>query len=125
MLVARGHNSDSTTNPSSSPSPSARSTGLAPPTSLRSRAMAILSPRSTNYERLEGGMGPSRMGSKRFAWKKFAVAAGVLIAIVWFFGPRESRTFSWTPTKGTDVGEFPIGYTSGAFMLIYVVQELE
>ncbi|KAF9459197.1 nucleoside phosphatase family-domain-containing protein [Collybia nuda] len=67
--------------------------------------MAILSPRSTNYERLEGGMGPSRLGNKRFAWKKFAIAAGVLITIVWFFGPREPRSFSWSPTKGTDYGK--------------------
>ncbi|KAJ8503484.1 hypothetical protein ONZ45_g10808 [Pleurotus djamor] len=53
--------------------------------------MAILSPRSTNYERLEGGMGPSRTGRARFAWKKFAIAAVVLIGLVYFFGPREPK----------------------------------
>ncbi|KAF8882906.1 nucleoside phosphatase family-domain-containing protein [Gymnopilus junonius] len=57
--------------------------------------MSILSPRSSNYERLEGGHGPSRTGppTKRlwFGWKKFAVAAVVLIGLVYFFGPRERR----------------------------------
>ncbi|KAG6810239.1 hypothetical protein H0H92_012761 [Tricholoma furcatifolium] len=54
----------------------------------------IVSPRSANYERLEGGMGPSRMQQRRFAWKKFAVGAVVFIGLVYFFGPRETR-FSW------------------------------
>lgn len=59
--------------------------------------MAPISPRSSNYERLEGGMGPSRTGTKRFAWKKFAIGAAVLIGLVWFFGPRETRNLTpWT-----------------------------
>ncbi|KAG6916178.1 hypothetical protein DXG01_008108 [Tephrocybe rancida] len=60
--------------------------------------MAV-SPRSANYERLEGGMGPSRMPARRFAWKKFAIGAAVLIGLVWFVGPRESRSFSWASSK--------------------------
>ncbi|KAF8059582.1 nucleoside phosphatase family-domain-containing protein [Lyophyllum atratum] len=59
--------------------------------------MAI-SPRSANYERLEGGMGPSRNTIRRFAWKKFAVGAAILIGIVWFVGPREPRSF-WASYK--------------------------
>ncbi|KAF8965955.1 nucleoside phosphatase family-domain-containing protein [Flammula alnicola] len=56
----------------------------------------MISPRSSNYERLEGGHGPSRTGTpKRFAWKKFAIAAAVLIGMVYFFGPRESRNMPW------------------------------
>lgn len=51
----------------------------------------LVSPRSQNYERLEGGHGPSRAGAKRFAWRKFAIAAAVLIGLVWVFGPRERR----------------------------------
>lgn len=48
-------------------------------------------PRSSNYERLEGGMGPSRTnGARRFGWKKFAVGAVVLIGLVWVFGPRRA-----------------------------------
>ncbi|KIK54556.1 hypothetical protein GYMLUDRAFT_177097 [Collybiopsis luxurians FD-317 M1] len=51
--------------------------------------MAI-SPRSSNYERLEGGMGPSRTGSnRRIGWKKFAIAGAAIIGLIWFLGPRE------------------------------------
>ncbi|KAG6856432.1 hypothetical protein H0H87_004559 [Tephrocybe sp. NHM501043] len=60
--------------------------------------MAI-SPRSANYERLEGGMGPSRMQGRHFAWKKFAVGAAIIIGLVWFVGPRETRSFSWSSPK--------------------------
>ncbi|KAF5379893.1 hypothetical protein D9757_007195 [Collybiopsis confluens] len=64
-------------------------------------AMAI-SPRSSNYERLEGGMGPSRMGSnRRIGWKKFAIAGVAIIGLVWFFGPREPAKVmeDWYPNS--------------------------
>ena len=73
---------------------------------LTSRArylMAVLSPRSSNYDRLEGGMGPSRVGgTKRFAWKKFAVGAALLVAVVWLFGQR-AHTFSWRGNENADL----------------------
>ncbi|CAL1712323.1 unnamed protein product [Somion occarium] len=53
--------------------------GMFPPTS----------PRSNNYERLETGLGPSRMAGRRFGWKKFAVGAVVLLGFVWVLGPRK------------------------------------
>ncbi|KAF6749175.1 guanosine-diphosphatase [Ephemerocybe angulata] len=62
-------------------------------------AMNMISPRSGNYDRLEGGMGPSRTGEakkgwRRFGWKKFAIGAAVLLFVVWLWGPRERR-FDW------------------------------
>ncbi|KAF9474275.1 nucleoside phosphatase GDA1/CD39 [Pholiota conissans] len=57
--------------------------------------MDMISPRSSNYERLEGGHGPSRTPAKRFAWKKFAIVAVVFIGAVYLFGPRESRSLPW------------------------------
>jgi len=58
----------------------------------------MISPRSSNYDRLEGGMGPTRTGAgKKFAWKKFAIMAAVLIGLVYLFGPRASRHLPWKP----------------------------
>ncbi|EAU86353.2 guanosine-diphosphatase [Coprinopsis cinerea okayama7 len=66
-------------------------------------AMSIVSPRSGNYDRLEGGMGPSRLGPpqrgwRRFGWKKFAIGAALLIGFVWLWGPRE-RNLDWESVK--------------------------
>jgi len=62
---------------------------------LRLRSFnSMISPRSGNYDRLEGGLGPSRM-TKKFAWKKFAIVAGVLVALVYFFGPRANKPLPW------------------------------
>lgn len=60
---------------------------------LRSFYSMIL-PRSSNYERLESGLGPNRM-AKKFGWKKFAIAAGVLLALLYLFGPRAHKTLPW------------------------------
>ncbi|KAJ3510248.1 hypothetical protein NLJ89_g4789 [Agrocybe chaxingu] len=58
--------------------------------------MAMISPRSSNYERLEGGHGPTRTGApKRFGWKKFALVAAALIILVYLFGPRASKSLPW------------------------------
>ena len=58
----------------------------------------MFSPRSSNYERLEGGMGPSRGAQpRRFAWKKFALGAVVIVALVYFFGPRREDLDDYVP----------------------------
>ena len=58
----------------------------------------MFSPRSSNYERLEGGMGPSRSApGRRFAWKKFALGAAVIIGLVYFFGPRREDLDDYVP----------------------------
>ncbi|EDR00221.1 uncharacterized protein LACBIDRAFT_314631 [Laccaria bicolor S238N-H82] len=49
--------------------------------------MAILSPRSSKYGRLEGGMEPGNVGgTKVFAWKKFAVCTAFLVEVTWLWG---------------------------------------
>ncbi|KAK1217322.1 Guanosine-diphosphatase [Marasmius sp. AFHP31] len=66
--------------------------------------LSSLSPRSSHYERLENGLGPGKSGpKKRFAWKKFAIAAVVLIGLVWMFGPREGRDTTFSDVE-QDVG---------------------
>lgn len=52
--------------------------------------------KNTTYERLEGGMGPGRQG-KKLAWKKIAIGCGVLMGLVWFFGPRKDALSAGTP----------------------------
>ncbi|KAI1790205.1 nucleoside phosphatase family-domain-containing protein [Ganoderma leucocontextum] len=44
-------------------------------------------------------MGPSRNGGgRRFAWKKFAIGAAVLIGLVYFFGPRKEDLDDYMPS---------------------------
>ncbi|KAG1728521.1 nucleoside phosphatase family-domain-containing protein [Suillus paluster] len=60
---------------------------------------------TSNYERLEGGLGPGR-ATRMIAWKKFAIGAGVLISLVWFFGPRSSlNLIPDSPMPGMDDGD--------------------
>ena len=65
----------------------------------RSTRSSMFSPRSSNYERLEGGMGPSRNNVRRFAWKKFAIGAAVLIGLVYFVGPRREDLDDYMPCE--------------------------
>ncbi|KAF8685769.1 GDA1/CD39 (nucleoside phosphatase) family [Rhizoctonia solani] len=37
----------------------------------------------------------SRGGMRKFAWKKYAIGAAIIIGVVWLFGPRESRDGMW------------------------------
>ncbi|KAI0632268.1 nucleoside phosphatase family-domain-containing protein [Trametes polyzona] len=66
----------------------------------------MFSPRSSNYERLEGGMGPSKSSpGRKFAWKKFAIGAVVLIGLVYFFGPRREDLDDYMPSIISDSKE--------------------
>ncbi|KAI0667683.1 nucleoside phosphatase family-domain-containing protein [Trametes maxima] len=63
----------------------------------------MFSPRSSNYDRLEGGMGPSKNGTgRRFAWKKFAIGAVVIVGLVYFFGPRREDLDDYMPSIISD-----------------------
>ncbi|KAF7364646.1 hypothetical protein MVEN_00334000 [Mycena venus] len=101
--------------PSSSVPPPARSSAvsatLSPgPSSSATRTrttttrMALMSP---TYDRLEAGRPqPGKQGKfKRFAWKKFALGAGVLLALVWLFVPREKRGMSLPSWGGSPTWE--------------------
>ena len=39
---------------------------------------------------------------KRFAWKKFAVGAALVVGVVWLSGPR-AHTFSWRGKGSADL----------------------
>lgn len=51
----------------------------------------MVSPRSGNYERLESGMGPSRLGVRNFTWRKIVFCLAIVVAFVWFLGPTEPK----------------------------------
>ncbi|KAJ7131409.1 nucleoside phosphatase family-domain-containing protein [Mycena epipterygia] len=85
--------------PSSSVPPPTRSSAVSAtlsPTTARTRIR--MAPMSPTYDRLEAGRPPAKH-SKRFGWKKFALGAGLLLALVWLFVPKEKRTVS-LPTWG-------------------------
>jgi len=58
--------------------------------------MFAMSTRNTTYERLEGGMGPGKP-SRKLTWKKIAIGCGVLMGLVWFFGPRGDALLAGMP----------------------------
>jgi guanosine-diphosphatase len=84
-------NPHSFSQPRTKPTPTPKSK---PKITVTSKAMAILSrsPTANNYERLEGGMmgplGPHLKWKWTWTWRKFAIAAVVLIGLVWFASPR-------------------------------------
>lgn len=91
-----------TNSPKSAPSAATKSTFL--PDFISTTVSSML-PRGTNYQRLEIGdkddesVGRGGRRMRRFGWKKFALGAGMLIAVVWLFGPRERRDQVWNGIK--------------------------
>ncbi|THH04946.1 hypothetical protein EW145_g5152 [Phellinidium pouzarii] len=53
------------------------------------KKMSSILPHVNGYKRVDAGV--ERASRFRFGWKKFAIAAGVIIVLVWLFGPRERR----------------------------------
>ncbi|KAI0304320.1 nucleoside phosphatase family-domain-containing protein [Multifurca ochricompacta] len=54
----------------------------------------MISPRSGNYERLEGGLGPSRLGVRNIAWRKIFLCLIIIVGLVWLLKPPEQRVWS-------------------------------
>ncbi|KAJ7482800.1 hypothetical protein B0H11DRAFT_2279908 [Mycena galericulata] len=64
-----------------------------------------MAPMSPTYDRLEAGRSPPPSGKtkpKLFAWKKFALGAGLLLVLVWLFVSKEKRAL-----PGWGVGKTP------------------
>ncbi|KAJ6585612.1 nucleoside phosphatase family-domain-containing protein [Mycena capillaripes] len=96
------------TSPSSSVPPPAHSSAVSATLSpSTSRARTRMAPMSPTYDRLEAGR-PQGKQYKRFAWKKFAIGAGILLALVWFFVPKERRTIpGWGGSPTFEKGNTP------------------
>ncbi|KAJ7603395.1 hypothetical protein DFH06DRAFT_332996 [Mycena polygramma] len=97
--------------PSSSVPPPARSTGrsatLSPSTATSRNATRIrMAPMSPTYDRLEAGRPPIKQ-AKRFGWKRFAIGASLLLALVWLFVPKEKRSLGWGGSPEFEKGNTP------------------
>jgi hypothetical protein len=51
----------------------------------------MVSPRSGSYERLESGMGPSRLGVRNFTWRRVFLSLALVVTFVWFLSPTEPK----------------------------------
>ena len=69
--------------------------------------MSSILPRvHTGYKRVDAEDG--RLTRIRFGWKKFALVAGVVIGLVWLFGPRERRETVMDTIKGPSAFSFSL-----------------
>lgn len=60
----------------------------------------MIFPRRSNYERLESGLGPSRLGILNIAWKRVVVCLAVIVGALWLLRPSENRVWNIkTPGK--------------------------
>lgn len=55
---------------------------------------SMISPRSSNYERLEGGLGPSRLEMRNIAWRKILLCLTITFGILWFLKPSKESVWS-------------------------------
>ena len=62
--------------------------------------ISMIFPRRSNYERLESGLGPSRLGILNIAWKRVVVCLAVIVGALWLLRPSENRVWNIkTPGK--------------------------
>jgi len=60
----------------------------------------MISPRASNYERLEGGLGPGRLGIRNFAWKKVVLCLTITVGVLWLLRPSKERSLWPIKTPG-------------------------
>src|SRR6266851_1315712 len=54
----------------------------------------MISPRSSSYERLEGGLGPSRLGMRNTVWKRIALYLALAVGVFWLWRPSEKSVWN-------------------------------
>lgn len=60
---------------------------------------------SNTYDRLEGGLSSPRVPAGRRNWKKYAIIAGLVLAVLWFAAPRSER-YLWNKDKGATYPDY-------------------
>lgn len=92
-LVHEYHDSDDQQTKNDAPLRSADTASARSPRALTTEGaftkMSSILPRVNGYKRVDAD--DDRKSRLRFGWKKFAIAAGAIIVLVWLFGPRERR----------------------------------
>ncbi|KAI9508751.1 nucleoside phosphatase family-domain-containing protein [Russula earlei] len=69
----------------------------------------MISPQSSNYERLEGGLGPSRLGMRNIAWRRIILCLAVSVVVVLLLRPSPERVWNikgpiWDAPVSIDIG---------------------
>lgn len=55
---------------------------------------SMIFPRSSHYERLEGGLGPSRLGVRNIAWRRIVLGLTLIVGFFWLV--RHSQKTVWS-----------------------------
>src|SRR6266849_4784978 len=71
-------------------------------------ANSMISPRNSNFERLEGGLGPSRLGMRNIAWRKIVLCLTITVGVLWFLRPSKESVWS-IKTPGEPLGLQVVG----------------
>lgn len=54
----------------------------------------MVSPRTSTYDRLEGGLWTSRLGTRNVVWKRIALYLALTVGVLWFLRPVEKRVWN-------------------------------
>jgi guanosine-diphosphatase len=68
----------------------------------------MVSPRSNHYERLEGGLGPYRLGVRNVAWKKILLCLTLSAGLVWLLRPSRKSVWSIKSQAPVDASHYPL-----------------
>ena len=55
---------------------------------------SMISPRTSTYDRLEGGLWTSRLGTRNVVWKRIALYLALTVGFLWLLRPAEKRVWN-------------------------------
>jgi guanosine-diphosphatase len=68
----------------------------------------MISPRSSHYERLEGGLGPCRLGVRNVSWKRILLCLTLSVGLVWLLRPSRKSVSSIKSQTPVDDSHYPL-----------------
>jgi hypothetical protein len=54
----------------------------------------MISPRTSTFDRLEGGLGTSRLGMRNVVWKRIALYLALTVGVLWLLRPAKKRVWN-------------------------------